>query len=150
MIQTTAGLFVIGWKLAITVIAGSTALTTIGVFLLARFTAVFDAYAGERAKLAAQFQNLDRLVQQTEKLTATAETIKARVSSARDVGSAGALDIEARLLHEADGNPWGTVVDVEARNKLLEQIRRPGNRIMHSIQPRETGRCCVRKRFRLD
>lgn len=41
---------------------------------------MFDAYAGERAKLTAQFHNLDRLVEQTEKLTTTTETIKARIS----------------------------------------------------------------------
>lgn len=122
MNQTTAGLFVIGWKLALTVIAGSTALTTIGVFLLARFTAVFDAYAGERAKLAAQFQNLDRLVQQTEKLTATTETIKARISYEmwdQQVRWTAKRDSYVKLM-EAIGERH----DVEARNKLLEQIRR--------------------------
>src|ERR1039458_9006151 len=76
----TTGLLVIGWKLALALVAGIPILTTIGVFLLARFTSVFDAYAGERAKLLAQFHNLDRLVEQTEKLTATTETIKARIS----------------------------------------------------------------------
>lgn len=131
MIQTTAGLFVIGWKLAITVIAGSTALTTIGVFLLARFTAVFDAYAGERAKLAAQFQNLDRLVQQTEKLTATAETIKARVSYEmwdQQVRWTSKRDCYMKLMETL-----GERYDVEARNKLLEQIRRrePNNFAAH-------------------
>ena len=45
-----------------------------------RITNAVDAYAGERAKLLAQFHNLDRLVEQTEKLTATTETIKAQVS----------------------------------------------------------------------
>lgn len=71
---------VIGWKLALALIAGSSLLTTTGVYLLARFTHVFDAYAGERAKLLAQYHNLDKLVEQTKALTATAETIKARVS----------------------------------------------------------------------
>lgn len=80
MQQTTTGLLVIGWKLAVALFAGIPILTTIGVYLLARFTSVFDAYAGERAKLLAQFHNLDRLVEQTEKLTATTETIKAQIS----------------------------------------------------------------------
>ena len=71
---------VIGWKLALALVAGSSALTTVGVFLLARFTSAFDAYAGERAKLLAQFHNLDKLVEQTKALTATTETIKARIS----------------------------------------------------------------------
>ncbi len=80
MEQTASGFLVIGWKLALAVVAGSSILTTIGVWALARFTTVFDAYAGERAKLLAQFHNLDKLVEQTEKLTATTEAIKARVS----------------------------------------------------------------------
>src|ERR1700690_198272 len=53
---------------------------TIGVYALARFTKVLDAYAEERAKLLAQFHNLDKLVEQTKTLTAMTETIKARVS----------------------------------------------------------------------
>jgi hypothetical protein len=122
MMQTTAGLFVIGWKLALTVIAGSTALTTIGVFLLARFTSVFDAYAGERARLTAQFHNLDRLVEQTEKLTATTEAIKARLSYEmwdQQVRWTAKRDSYIKLMETL-----GERYDVEARNKLLEQIRR--------------------------
>jgi hypothetical protein len=80
MAQTASGLLVIGWRLALALVAGIPILTTIGVFLLARFTHVFDAYADERAKLLAQFHNLDKLVAQTERLTATTETIKARIS----------------------------------------------------------------------
>src|ERR1700683_2640340 len=75
---------VIGWPAALALLAWvgalSGGLATLGVFLLARFTRVFDAYAGERAKLLAQFHNLDRLVEQTTTLTATPETIKARIS----------------------------------------------------------------------
>jgi tetratricopeptide (TPR) repeat protein len=66
MEQTATGLIVIGWKLAVAV--------------LARFTNVFDAYVGERAKLLAQFHNLDNLVQQTAKLTETTKVIESRVS----------------------------------------------------------------------
>ena len=69
-----------GWKLVLVFVVGIPALTTVGVFLLARFTHVFDAYAGERAKLLAQFHNLDKLVEQTAKLTETAKLIESRVS----------------------------------------------------------------------
>jgi hypothetical protein len=72
----------IGWKLALALLAGSSVLTSLGVWVLARFTSVFDAYSGERAKLLAQFHNLSRLVQQTEKLAATTEAIRAQVSDA--------------------------------------------------------------------
>ena len=80
MEQIATGLLVIGWKLALALIAGSSALTTVCVYLLARFTHAFDAYAEERAKLLAHFHNLDKLVEETKKLTATTEAIKARIS----------------------------------------------------------------------
>ena len=57
MEQIATGLLVIGWKLALALITGSSALTTVCVYLLARFTHVFDAYAGERARLLAHFHN---------------------------------------------------------------------------------------------
>lgn len=133
MEQTTAGLLVIGWKLALALIAGSTALTTVGVFFLARFTSVFDAYAGERARLLAQFHNLDTLVEQTNKLTATTEAIKARVSYEmwdQQVRWTSKRDCYMKLM-EALGERY----DVEARNKLLEQIhRREPNNTLYSAE----------------
>ncbi len=72
--------FVIGWKLSLAIVAGSSALTTLGVFFLARFTHVFDAYAGERARLRAQYDNLEKLVEQTGRLTETTKIIESRVS----------------------------------------------------------------------
>jgi hypothetical protein len=140
MIQTTIGLFVIGWKLALALVAGSSVLTTIGVWALARFTTVFDAYAGERAKLMAQFQNLDKLVVQTEKLTATTETIKARISDEvwdRQMRWAAKRDSYIQLMETL-----GERHDVEARLKLLEQIHRqqPGN----TLYPTERDRALLR------
>jgi hypothetical protein len=79
MEQTAAGLLVIGWKLALALFAGIPILTTIGVYGVARFTSVLDAYAGERAKLLAQCHNLEKLVEQTKVLTATTEAIKADI-----------------------------------------------------------------------
>lgn len=103
MVQTTAGLFVIGWKLALTVIAGSTALTTVGVFLLARFTSVFDAYAGERARLSAQFHNLDRLVEQTEKADGDNRGDQSS-DIGRSLGSPDALEPQKGRVHPVDGD----------------------------------------------
>lgn len=70
----------IGWKLAVAMIAGIPVLTTIAVWLLARFTSAFDAYSGERAKLLAQFHNIDKLVEQNKLLTTNTESIKAELS----------------------------------------------------------------------
>ena len=126
----------IGWKAAMALVAGSSALTALYVFLLARFTSAFDAYAGERAKLTAQFHNLDRLMEQTEKLTATAETIKARVSYEM-------WDQQMRWMAKRDSyvklmETLGERHDVEARNKLLEQIRRrePNNELYSAERDR--------------
>jgi hypothetical protein len=122
MEQTTSGLLVLGWKLALAIVAGIPILTTIGVYLLARFTHVFDAYTDERAKLLAQFHNLDKLVAQTERLTATTETIKARISDEmwdRQMRFTFKRDMYIRLMEAL-----GERVDVERYNKLLEQLRR--------------------------
>jgi hypothetical protein len=48
MQQTASGLLVLGWKLALALLAGIPILTTIGVFLLARFTHILDAHAEKR------------------------------------------------------------------------------------------------------
>ncbi len=125
MEQTAPGLLVIGWKLALAVIAGIPILTTIGVYLLARFTNVFDAYAGERAKLLAQFHNLDKLVEQTARLTETTTLIESRVSYGlwdRQMRWGFKRDIYIRLMEAL-----GERLDVEGHNKLLEQIRRRGS-----------------------
>jgi hypothetical protein len=134
------GQFVIGWPTVIALVTGVPLLTTIGVYFLARFTSAFDSYTGERAKLMAQFHNLDRLVEQTEKLTKTTETIKARVSFEM-------WDQQMRWTAKRDAyislmETLGERHDVEARNKLLEQIRRrePSN----SLYPAERDRALLR------
>lgn len=130
----------IGWQTALAFLAGIPILTTLGVCVLARFSNAFDAYAGERAKLMAQFHNLDRLVAQTEKLTATTETIKARLSYEM-------WDQQMRWTAKRDSyislmETLGERHDVEARNKLLEQIRRrePNNQ----LYPIERDRALLR------
>jgi hypothetical protein len=97
---------VIGWKLALALVAGSSTLTTLAIYLLARFTHVLDAYAGERAKLLAQFHNLDKLLEQTKMLTATTETIKARVSDElwdRQMRLNLRRDFYVRLMEDVSG-----------------------------------------------
>ena len=88
----------------------------------------------------AQFHNLDRLVAQTEKLTATTETIKARLSYEM-------WDQQMRWTAKRDSyislmETLGERHDVEARNKLLEQIRRrePNNQ----LYPIERDRALLR------
>jgi hypothetical protein len=112
----------IGWKLALALVAGIPILTTLFIFLLARVTNFFDAYAGERAKLLAQFHNLDKLVEQTKALTATTETIKARISDElwdRQMRWSYKRDYYIRLL-ETLGEMRSSLV----RHKELEQARR--------------------------
>ena len=105
-----------------------------------RITTVVDAYAGERAKLLAQFHNLDKLVQQTEKLTATTETIKARISDElwdRQVRWNYKRDLYIRIIermselifaegefqaHEADQKSTGVPLNA-LKEKLTDLIR---------------------------
>ena len=56
--EQTIGLLITGWKLILLMASGTSVLTVIGIGLLARLTGFFDAYAGERAKLLAQFRPL--------------------------------------------------------------------------------------------
>jgi hypothetical protein len=122
MNQATMGFLMIGWKLVLALVAGSSILTTIGVFLLARFTTVLDAHAGERAKLIAQFHNLDKLVTQTEKLTATTETIKAEIQhKVWETQTTLTLkrDIYTRLLEAI-----GEMIEDQQESKFLEAMHR--------------------------
>lgn len=78
--ENPAEYVVIGTRMVWVLIGGSGLTAAFGVWLLARFTNTFDAYAGERAKIEAQFRNVEKLVANTEKLTAATETIKAKVT----------------------------------------------------------------------
>jgi hypothetical protein len=78
--ENPAEYVVIGTKLVWALVGGSSGLTLFGVWLLARFTSTFDAYAGERARIEAQFRNVEKLVANTEKLTTATEAIKAKVT----------------------------------------------------------------------
>jgi hypothetical protein len=79
MVASASALF-LGWQDLISIVLGSSIVTTFAIWSLARFTSAFDAYSGEHAKLLAQFDNVDKLVAQTEKLTEAAEAIKVKLS----------------------------------------------------------------------
>ena len=122
MEQITTESLVIGWRVALAFVAGSSLLTTFGIWALARFTTVFDTYAGERAKLLAQFHNLDRLVEQTERLTATTETIKAEIQhKVWETQTTLTLkrDIYTRLLEAI-----GQMIEDQQESTFLETMHR--------------------------
>ena len=105
-----------------------------------RITHAMDAYTGEQAKLTAQFHNLGRLIEQTEKLTTATEVIKAQISNE-------IWDRQMRWTSKRDSYielmvTLGERHDVEGRNKLLEQIHRndPGNK----MYPIELDRAMLR------
>jgi hypothetical protein len=132
MDQSAVGVIMGGWKSFLSLTVGSGVVATLGVYLVARFTGVFDAYAKERAKLLAQFRHLDQLTQQTQKLTETAEHIKARVSDEmweKQTRWNLKRDMYIRLLEAL-----GEKLDAEVRNARLEHIRRgdPGNELYPS------------------
>lgn len=68
------GVIVVGGGVITTTLAG------IAAYILARATKPIDAYGEEIAKQLAKKHGLDRLVQETQKLTSAAETIKANLS----------------------------------------------------------------------
>src|SRR5690349_9938904 len=58
----------------------SAALSAFFAWLVIRFTKPLDSYTEEFAKQVARHQNLDKLVEETRRLTDAAETIKAALS----------------------------------------------------------------------
>jgi hypothetical protein len=76
------------WRIASVLVAAAVP-TGIGVYVIKRLvtglgnrvTTALDAYTGESAKLLAQSHNIDRLIEQTEKLTAAAEKTKTAVAT---------------------------------------------------------------------
>jgi len=101
---------------------------------------VFDAYAGERAKLLAQFHSLDQLVEQTGKLTETTKLIESRVSYDlwdRQMRWTAKRDMYIRVLESI-----GEQLDVQEHCTLLERIRRndPGN----ALYPQERDKALLR------
>jgi len=105
-----------------------------------RITHAVDAYTGEQAKLTAQFHNLGRLIEATEKLTAATEVIRARISNEiwdRQMRWTAKRDSYVQLM-----GTLGERHDVEGRNQLLERIRRnePGNK----LYPIELDRAMLR------
>ena len=119
--MTVADLMPIIWKFAIALGIAVPVLTAIGTWIIARFTRAFDAYAGERAKLQTQFDNVERLVRHTEALTVTAESIKAKVSGeewGRQQRWSKRLEIYVEMINALDEYSGRTVL-VEVTGKHL-------------------------------
>lgn len=114
-----------GWQLVI----GSSLLSTLGVYLLARFTNAFDSYAGERAKLRARFEGLDELVQEAKALTQAAEVIKARVGDQ-------VWDRQIRWSYKKDVY----VNSLQALGKIRTGLARLGNAFQAEQQGRDWAR----------
>lgn len=116
-VNTPVQMVTIGWPWTIALLAGIPSLSVIGVWLLARFTKVFDAYAGERAKLQVQFDNVARLVEQTQKLTEATEIIKTRLSDevwTKQQRWLKRFDAYTEVLEELDGYRSATALFINA------------------------------------
>jgi hypothetical protein len=64
------------WKIS----ALTGVVSAVGVWLLMRFTKPLDSYTEQLAKQLAKYQNLDKLVEETRRVTDAAETIKSSLS----------------------------------------------------------------------
>jgi hypothetical protein len=89
-----------------------------------RLTRVADAYGEERAKITAQFHNLDRLIEQTKALTATTQEIKSQISGdlwLKQQRWLKRLDVYVEVLKrlEALRQAAETIVEQGAQKELL-------------------------------
>jgi hypothetical protein len=131
MTQAATDLVVLGWKSIVAFVVGIPILSAGAIYLMARLTSVFDTYATERAKLLAQFHNLNRLIEQTEKLTATTETIKAEIQhKVWETQTTLTLkrDIYTRLLEAV-----GQMIEDHQESKYLESMRKTKFRDMPEL-----------------
>ena len=102
----------------------SAALTTVGGWLILRFTKPLDSYTGEFAKQVARHQNLDKLVEETRRLTDTAEKIKAELS--HEVWDRQTRFIAKRDLYVKIAEALGELRSFYIKAKANEDLRLQG------------------------
>ncbi len=82
--MNTGQIFSLTWNMLVAIVGLtsvlSAALSALVVWLVVRFTKSLDSYTEEFAKQVARHQNLDKLVEETRRLTDTAEKIRAEFS----------------------------------------------------------------------
>jgi hypothetical protein len=102
----------------------SAGLTALGTWLFLRFSKPLDSYSEEIAKQVARHQNLDKLVEETKRLTDAAETIKVELSHE-------AWDSQTRFLTKRDlyvriAEALGELRNSYIKAKGMERLRLQG------------------------
>lgn len=112
------------WLVGVSIPTGLATIIVIKIIkgLSNRVTTAVDAYSAESARFLAQSHNLEKLVEQTQRLTITAETIKARVSD--EVWDRQMRWTAKRDMYIAVIETLADHIDVERPSQHLEDIVR--------------------------
>jgi hypothetical protein len=102
----------------------SSVLAALGTWLVMRFTKPLDSYTEEFAKQVARHQNLDKLVEETRRLTDTAEKIKAELS--HEVWDRQTRFIAKRDLYVSIAEALGELRNFYIKAKGMERLRLQG------------------------
>jgi uncharacterized alpha-E superfamily protein len=74
------GTISLAWQEIAKIVTASSVATALLTWLALRFTTPVDSYTEEFARQLAKHQNLDRVVEETEKITEAAESIRTQLS----------------------------------------------------------------------
>jgi hypothetical protein len=114
----------LAWNAILKIVALTGLLSSCLTWIVLRFTKPLDSYTEEFAKQVARHQNLDKLVEETQRLTDTAEKIKVGLSHE-------AWDRQTRLLAKRDlyvriAEALGDLRNSYIHAKGMERLRRQG------------------------
>jgi hypothetical protein len=118
----------LAWDAIVKIVALTSAISTllivIGTWIVLRFTKPLDSYTEEIAKHLARHQNLERLVEETKRLTDAAENIKSSLSHEnwdRQTRWTAKRDLYIRIAEAL-----GEYRTLQVRMKAMEGIRSSG------------------------
>jgi hypothetical protein len=91
----TPEVFSLAWRQVLEIVGLTSFVSAVSTWFILRFTKPLDSYTTEVAKLWAKHQNLEKLVEETRRITDAAEKIKAELSHEN-------WDRQTRLLAKRD------------------------------------------------
>src|SRR5580692_922912 len=99
----------------------SAGLVAVGTWIVLRYTKPLDSYTAELARQMAQHQNLERLIEQTRRITDAAETIKSELS--QELWDRQARYLAKRDLYIRIAEALGELRNSYVITKELERLR---------------------------
>jgi hypothetical protein len=112
------------WNIAALTGGISAVLAAVGTWLLMRFTKPLDSYTQEVAKQLARHQNLDKLVDETRRLTDVAEKIKSEL--AQENWDRQTRFVAKRDLYVSTAEALADLRRLSMRIRTLERLRLRG------------------------